>query len=131
MKMNTVKWVRWLGLAASGLILGVLALKAKHFVGHWASGRDILLYLVLAVLPSFVNVFLTALGHFWWSFCIGLWLTFLAVLFLFDKHASPESMTLLLAAATVCITPFLNRAYAGKKGSTDEGAQPKGPGGKQ
>ena len=113
--MNNVKWVRWLGLAASGLILGVLALNFKHFVGRSFDVRNILLYLFLAVLPSFVNVFLTDLGHFWWSFWIGLWLTFLSVIFLFDTQGSPESMTLLLAAATVCITPFLNRAYARKK----------------
>jgi hypothetical protein len=124
-KRNIAKWPYWLGIVASGLVLGLLALKAKHFVGHWDSALDILLYLVLAVLPSFLNVFLTALGYLWWSFGIGLWLTFLAVLFLFDKHASPESMTLLLATVTVCLIPFLNRARAIKKGKADEFPQPK------
>jgi hypothetical protein len=111
MKLKIIKWIRWLGAIASGIALGVLALNARHFVGS-SSGVDILLYLVFAVVPCFAMVFLSAFGRFWWSFGIGLWLTFLAVTFFFYTGASPESMILLLAAATVCITPFLNRACA-------------------
>lgn len=120
---KTVKWVRWLGAVASGLTLFVLAVSARHFLGWGVTDRhskaDLLLYLGLAVLPSVVAVVLTLSGRFWGSFWIGLWLTFLSVIFVFDQYASPQSMILLLAAATVCITPFLNYAFAGKIGTTD------------
>ncbi len=115
--MREEKWIRWLGTVAALVVLSILIFNSDVITGAQPDVEEVLLYLALVVLPAFATVFLSAFARFWWTFSLGLWLLFLSVVFCIDEKASPTSVLLVLAAATICITTFLNRA-----------CRPKGPG---
>lgn len=125
--METTKWIRWLGVIASGVYLAILAFFGGAVMGYRPNTVEILVYLVIAILPSFMTIFLTALGRFWWSFGVGLWLVFLSLVFLIHGHAQPASVILFIAALTVCMTPFLDRAFQTKNINVTEDDQQVNP----
>ena len=107
-----MKNIRILGMVASAVVLGVLVWNSEHFfyLPNMSPQFDLLLYLVCAVLPSFMLAFLMAFRRFWWSFGFGLWFIFLSLVSLWDFDENiPESLTLFLAALTVSTIPFLAR----------------------
>lgn len=116
--METTKWIRRLGAIASGVFLATLAFFGGGFMPYNPDGFEILLYLVLAILPSFMTIFLAALGRFWWSFGVGLWLVILSLFFLMSDRPHSgfmfPSLILFISALTVCMTPFLDRVYQTK-----------------
>ena len=132
--MREGKWIRWMGAVAALVVLAMFAFNrdVRHYLmGQPPDTASALLYLVFNILPAFAVVFLSTFARFWWTFSLGLWLFLFSVWFCVDTKASPTSLVLLLAIATICMTPILNRACRTKKPSTNEDAQPTDPGDKQ
>jgi len=122
-----VKWIRWLGIIASFVVLTILVFK-RVFLGTQPDTIEVLLFLILFILPVFATVFLSALARFWWTFFLGLWLLFLSIMFCIDEKASPISLALFLSAATICMTPFLNKASITKGTSINKNEEGEKPG---
>ena len=106
--------IRLIGIVAAVAALVVYAFNAQEFLGRRPETGLLLFYLAVVVLPCFIVVFLVAFSRLWWAFGISLWLLAAAIMTACDEHASTASMILVLATATVCTTPFLNRACGNK-----------------
>jgi hypothetical protein len=120
--MRDEKRIRWLGVISAFVVLSIIGFGSDYrssFLGISPDSAEILPYLALGLLPAFLALILSALAHFWWAFCLGLYLLFISVLLCIDSEASPISMLLIIAVATVCINPFLNRAFH-REHNTDE-----------
>jgi len=104
------KWPRMVGVISAVFVAFLFALSSRDVVGRVPEERDIIFYLAFIICPSFVVVFLNIFGRFWWSFSISAWLLLIAIIAVFEMHASPKTLILVLAILTVCMTPFLNRA---------------------
>ena len=117
--MKQGKWIRWIGVVATTTALAIIVLHSDFFTGRHPDDFDVLIYLGIAVVPCFVTIFLVAFARFWWAFAFGLWISFLAIMICLDENASPISVLLVLCAATICATPFLNLPYRSKKTARD------------
>ena len=105
------KWVRWLGALSAAIMLTAIVLNTDDYPGDEA----IFGYLILVILPAFVAIFLSAFGHFWGSFAIGLWLICCGIMSLNHDSSNPFAILLILSAITVCTTPFFNQMYDEKR----------------
>ena len=129
-EMREGKWIRWMGAVASLVVLAMFASNPdvrRFFLGSEPNTAGTLFYLTFFILPAFAVVFLSAFARFWWTFSLGLWLSLFSVWFCVNKKASPTSLVLVLAIATICMTPILSRACRSKKPSTNEDGKPTNP----
>ena len=125
--MKPVNYVHWIGATAAITFVIILAFNAENFLRERAGHAEIIPYLLFALLPSFLTVFLTVFRHFWSSLAFGLWLAFLSWRIVLDTGGSPSSMFLLLAALTICTTPFLDQACRTTNINAVEDAQQQNP----
>lgn len=122
--MKEGKWIRWLG-AASALFVVAIFVGGGGGVPNTEGHK--LFYVTLMLLPAFFAVFLSIFARFWWAFSIGLWL-FLFSMYGYISSFSEEtpliSLLMVLASATICLTPFLHRAYRPKSPDTKKDIVP-------
>jgi hypothetical protein len=110
------KWVRIVGVISAVFVALLFALSSMDVLGSSSRNDLIIFYLTLIICPSFAVIILNVFGRFWWSFAISIWLLFFAIIAVFEMHASPKTLILVLAILTVCTTPFLNRAAKSREG---------------
>lgn len=110
MKVKKRTYIRWLGAIASSVMLGAVVLETGNCNLEGEEPISILVGLVIFILTPFLNIFLTAFGHFWMSFVVGLVIFILSLSVMLDGEISTFNIILFLSSATLCITPFLNRA---------------------
>jgi len=118
--MNRAMIIRITGIISAIIALTIWTFNVKGFIGQQPKTELFLFYLTVAVLPSFIVVFLIIFGRFWWAFCIGLWLLFLAIMTACQESASSASMLLVIATAMVCTIPFLHLACRYRTKSSPE-----------
>jgi len=105
--MKYPEWLRWVSFAAAIAILLGLLLFPKPFLGTKATGRDVMLYVSLGILPAVLAAILSLVRKFWLLLVPGIWFTLFGV---FGRYVNPSDASAILhvlSGLVLVFTPIL------------------------
>ena len=101
--MKYLEWLRWVSFAAAITILLGLLLFPKPIVGSKATGKDVMLYVSLGILPAVLAAILSLTRNFWWLLVPGFWFTFMGV---FGRYLDPSDASAIIHVSSGLVLVF-------------------------
>jgi hypothetical protein len=101
------KWARWIGFAASLLVLVLCLLYPKYFLGSNPKTKDTYLFLGLALIPALAGALICFTRLFWTVTVPGMWFLLIAVIMRLEKSPPAWSPLLVFGALAMLLAPLV------------------------